>query len=152
MALIFFTIENVHFRLHMFQTAVEKPGWIRYISIMNSLWTSLSKLENSCSVKSMSVQNSFCSLQLLPKHVVQTNRNKANCVKSSLLFLCAITHIFWYWKELSQVTIRVRACSHEPGTVNYPGASVTSRSHDDLYVAPGQVQGHLITTKVSEFL
>ena len=67
----------------------------------------MSKLESSCSVKSMSVQNSFCSLQLLPKHVVQTNRNKANCVKSSLLFLCAITHIFWYWKELSQVTIRV---------------------------------------------
>ena len=55
----------------------------------------------------MSVQNSFCSLQLLPKHVVQTNRNKANCVKFSLLFLCAITHKFWYWKELSQVTIRV---------------------------------------------
>ena len=26
----------------------------------------------------------------------------------------------------------VRACSHEPWTVNYPGASVTSRSHDDL--------------------
>ena len=46
------------------------------------------------SVKSMSVRNSFCSLQLLPKHVVQTNRNKANCVKSSLSFLCAIAHIF----------------------------------------------------------
>ena len=84
----------------MFQTAVEKP-------VMNSSWTSWSKLENSRSVKSMSVQNSFCSLQVLPKHVVQTNRNKANCVKSFLLFLCAITHIFWYWKELSQVTIRV---------------------------------------------
>ena len=28
--------------------------------------------------------------------------------------------------------IHLRACSHEPGTVNYPGASVTSRSHDDL--------------------
>ena len=27
---------------------------------------------------------------------------------------------------------RLRACSHEPGTVNYPGASVTSRSHDDM--------------------
>ena len=42
----------------------------------------------------------------------------------------------------------VRACSHEPGTVNYPGAiigpaSVTSCSHDDLLsrgnVAPGQL-------------
>ena len=46
------------------------------------------------------------------------------------------------------------ACSHEPGTVNYPGvmvapagASVTSRAHDDLlsrgnvavdFIAPGQ--------------
>ena len=44
-------------------------------------------------MKSVSVQNRFCSLQLLPKHVVQTNRNEANCLKSSLLFLCAITHI-----------------------------------------------------------
>ena len=37
----------------------------------------------------------------------------------------------------------LRACSHEPGTVNYPGASITSRSHDDLLsrgnVAPGQL-------------
>ena len=37
----------------------------------------------------------------------------------------------------------LRACSHEPGAVNYPGASVTSRSHDDLSslgnVAPGQL-------------
>ena len=55
----------------------------------------------------MSVQKCFCSLQLLPKHVVQANRNKANRVKSSLLLLCAITHIFRYWKESSQVTIRV---------------------------------------------
>ena len=37
----------------------------------------------------------------------------------------------------------IRAYSHEPGTVNYPGASVTSHSHDDLLsrgnVAPGQL-------------
>ena len=26
-----FPIESVHFRLHMFQTAIEKPGRIRYI-------------------------------------------------------------------------------------------------------------------------
>ena len=32
----------------------------------------------------------------------------------------------------------LRACSHEPGTVIYPGASVTSRSHDDLSVVLGQ--------------
>ena len=38
-----------------------------------------------------------------------------------------------------------------------PGASVTSRSHDDLlprvnFIAPGQVQRYLITTNLSEFL
>ena len=31
-----FPIENVHFRLHMFHTAVEKLGWIRYISTINN--------------------------------------------------------------------------------------------------------------------
>ena len=56
--------------------------------------TSLSIFENNCSVKSVSVQNSFCSLQLLPKHVVQTNRNKVNCLKSSLfIFMCDYTYI-----------------------------------------------------------
>ena len=53
--------------------------------------------------------------------------------------------------------VHVRACSHEPGTVNYPGASVTSRSHDDLlsrvnFIAPGQAHHHLITTNLSEFI
>ena len=52
-------IENVHFHLHMFQTAVEKSWWIRYIPTINISWTSLSIFENSCSVKSMSVQNSL---------------------------------------------------------------------------------------------
>ena len=51
----------------------------------------------------------------------------------------------------------LRACSHEPGTVNYPGASVTSRSHDDLLslvnlIAPGQVHRDVITANLSEFL
>ena len=39
--------------------------------------------------------------------------------------------------------MKLRACSHEPGTMNCPGASVTSRSHDDLLslgnVDPGQL-------------
>ena len=30
------------------------------------------------------------------------------------------------------MTAELRACSHEPGTVNYPGARVTSLSHDSL--------------------
>ena len=49
-------------------------------------------------VLSVSVQNSFCSLQLLPKHVVQTNRNKANCLKSSLL--CTIYTLITHWEKL----------------------------------------------------
>ena len=36
----------------------------------------------------------------------------------------------------------LRACSHEPGTVNYSGVKI----------APGQVHRHLITTNLSEFL
>ena len=30
------------------------------------------------------------------------------------------------------ITAQLRACSHVPGTVNYPGARVTSHSHDDV--------------------
>ena len=62
----------------------------------------------------------------------------------------------------SKSSWKVRACSNEPGIMNYPGASVTSRSHDDLFSrgnvapgqlhCPGQVQGHLMITKLSEFL
>ena len=39
---------------------------------------------------------------------------------------------FTFVHPVTSNTLKVRACSHEPGTVNYPGASVTSRSHDDL--------------------
>ena len=62
----------------------------------------------------------------------------------------------------------LRACSHEPGTVNYPGVMIAPgqalpRVHMMIccpgatlprvnFIAPGQVQGHLITTKLSEFL
>ena len=58
------------------------------------------------------------------------------------------------------------ACSHEPGTVNYPGVMISPgqvlpRVHMMICcpgatlrrvncIAPGQVQGHLITTKLSE--
>ena len=48
----------------------------------------------------------------------------------------------------------LRACSHEPGTVNYPGASVTSRSHDDLLsrgnVAPGQLHCPGLSSSLSD--
>ena len=70
----------------MFQTAVEKLGWIRYISAINNSLACLSACEYAWSVKSVSVQN---SLQTLPKHMVQTNRSEVNCLKSYLLFLCA---------------------------------------------------------------
>ena len=57
----------------------------------------------------------------------------------------------------------LRACSHEPGTVNYPGVMIAPeqalpRFHMMIrcpgatlplvnFIVPGQVQGHLITTK-----
>ena len=34
--------------------------------------------------------------------------------------------------SLGDIREELRACSHKPGTVNYQGASVTSRSHDNL--------------------
>ena len=58
--------------------------------------------------------------------------------------------------------IRLTACSHEPGTVNYPGVMIAPgqalpRVHIMIccpratlprvnFIAPGQVQGHLIIT------
>ena len=65
---------------------------------------------------------------------------------------------------------RLRACSHEPETVNYPGVMVAPgqalpRVHMMIccpgttlpaprvnFIAPGQVQRYLITTNLSEFL
>ena len=60
-----------------------------------------------------------------------------------------------------------RACSHEPGTVNYPGVMIAPgqalpRVHMMIscpgatlppvnFIAPGQVHRHLITTNLSEF-
>ena len=62
----------------------------------------------------------------------------------------------------------VRACSHEPGTVNYPGVMIAlgqalPRVHMMIccpgamlprvnFIAPGQVHRDLITTNLSEFL
>ena len=77
----------------MFQTAVEKLGWIRYISMINNSEACLSTCEYAWSVKSVSVQNSFCSLQLLPKHVVQIKRSEANCLKVfPFIFMCDYTY------------------------------------------------------------
>ena len=51
-------------------------------------------------------------------------------------------------------TSNIRPCSHEPGTVNYPGASVTSRSHDDLLsrgnVASGQLHCLAVSSSSSD--
>ena len=60
------------------------------------------------------------------------------------------------------------ACSHEPGTVNYPGVMIAPgqelpRVHMMIccpgvtlprvnFIAPGQVHRYLITTNLSEFL
>ena len=62
----------------------------------------------------------------------------------------------------------LRACSHEPGTVNYPGVMIApgqASPRVDMmiccpgatlppvnFIAPGQVYRHLITTNLSEFL
>ena len=62
---------------------------------------------------------------------------------------------------------RLGACSHEPGTVNYPGVMIAPgqalpRVHMMIccpgatlprvnFIAPGQVHFHLITTNLSEF-
>ena len=56
--------------------------------------------------------------------------------------------------------VRLRACSHEPRTVNYLGTilSVTSCSHDDVlsrgnnFIAPGQAHRDLVTMNLSEFV
>ena len=63
---------------------------------------------------------------------------------------------------------RLRACSHEPGTVNYPGVMIAPgqelpRVHMMIccpgatlpranFIAPGQVHRYLIATNLSEFL
>ena len=62
-------------------------------------------------------------------------------------------------------SVRLRACSNEPGTANYLGVMIAPgqplrRVHMMIccpgatlprvnFIAPGQVQGHLITTKLS---
>ena len=61
---------------------------------------------------------------------------------------------------LAQKTFTLlRACSHEPGSVNYlggsdcPGARVTSRSHDDLLLCcPGASSSSSDHYDFSEFL
>ena len=70
--------------------------------------------------------------------------------------------------EKSQKECSLRACSHEPGTVNYPGVKIAPgqalpRVHMTTccpgatlprvnFIAPGQVHRHLITTNLFEFL
>ena len=71
-------------------------------------------------------------------------------------------------KNLNRVGLQLRACSHEPGTVNYPGVMIAPgqalpRVHMMVccpgatfprvnFIAPGQVHRHLIATNLSEFL
>ena len=66
------------------------------------------------------------------------------------------------------IKMSLRACSHEPGTVNYPRVMIAPgqalpRVHLKVccpkatlprvnFIAPGQVHRHLITSKLSEFL
>ena len=82
------------------------------------------------------------------KETIQTERH---------LPLQLLKHIIqlWFYGNL-------RACSHEPRKVNYPGAALP-RVHMMIccswatfprvnFITPGQVHPHLITTNLSEFL
>ena len=76
--------------------------------------------------------------------------------------MCAFRHL------LVILPYKLRACSHDPGTVNYPGVMLSPgqalpRVHMMIccpgatlprvnFIAPGQVHRHLITTTLSEFL
>ena len=69
---------------------------------------------------------------------------------------------------LLRILVQLRACSHEPGTVNYPGVMIAPgqalpRVHMMIccprttlprvnFIAPGEVHRHLITANLSEFL
>ena len=76
--------------------------------------------------------------------------------------------LLWDNKSSCEREVTLRACSHEPGTVNYPGAMIAPgqalpRVHMMIccpgamlprvnFIAPGQVHRNLITTNLSEFL
>ena len=89
---------------------------------------------------------------------------------------CAVKISFSYQKNKGdnssllciKLSFLIRACSHEPGTVNYPGAMIAPgqalpRVHMMIccpgamlprvnFIAQGQVHRNLITTNLSEFL
>ena len=70
--------------------------------------------------------------------------------------------------DFSKLFMKLRACSHEPGTVNYPGVMIAPgqalpRVHMMIccpgamlprvnFIASGQVHRNLITTNLFEFL
>ena len=68
-------------------------------------------------------------------------------------------------KAIKWISVLIRACSQEPGTMNYPGVMIAQgqalpRVHimvccpgsTSLIIAPWRVHRHLIITKLSEFL
>ena len=73
-----------------------------------------------------------------------------------------------YYSVVEIIQMLLKACSHEPGTVNYPGVMIAPgqalpRVHMMIccpgatlprvnFVALGQVQRDLVTTKLFEFL
>ena len=102
-------------------------------------------------------------------------RNEQNQQKISILdFMCCLLEssviIYSVGATLyfSFSFFNLRACSHGPGTVNYPGVmtapgQASPRVHMMIcclgatlpranFIAPGQVYRHLITTNLSEFL
>ena len=90
------------------------------------------------------------------------------------VFLIIVLYIFLYdvlfmpLAVFSNSSVSFRACSHEPGTVNFPWVMIAPGQASPCvhmmiccpgatlpwvnFIAPGQVQRHLITTNLSEFL
>ena len=84
-------------------------------------------------------------------------------------YLNSVSDLSWPSNAyFGQLTGTLRACSHESGTMNYPGAMIAQgqalpRVHMMIccpgamlprvnFIAPGQVHRNLITTNLSEFL
>ena len=119
------------------------------------------------------------SSQLLNQKLKSINRNPSPTLLSKQLcdWLCTSIACLALTVKLEDLSslfclqnwpFHLRACSHEPGTVNYPGVMIAlgqalPRVHMMIccpgatlprvnFIAPGQVYRHLITTNLSEFL
>ena len=113
----------------------------------------------------LKIRISNCSLQPVSWELYKL----IQIIYTSRLALELFIEVLSHNKSLSiTALIGLRACSHEPGTVNYPGVMIVPgqalpRVHMKIscpgatlpwvnFIAPGQVHRHLIATNLSEFL